>query len=48
MRHEDHGFGAVVNGILDRRDGARDALVVGDLLVGVERDIEVDLVKEHK
>lgn len=33
----------MVDGVLDRGNGACDALVVGDLLVGVEGDIEVDL-----
>jgi hypothetical protein len=41
--HEDDGLGAIVDGVLDGRDGADDALGVGDLLVGVERDVEVDL-----
>lgn len=41
--HEDDGFGAVVEGIFDGGDGADDALVVGDVLVGVEGDVEVDL-----
>ena len=44
MRHEHHGLGAVVDGILDGRDRAGDSLVVGDLLVGVEGDVEVDLL----
>lgn len=43
MRHQDDSLGAIVEGILDGGQGTDDALVVGDLLVGVERDIEVDL-----
>ena len=45
MGHEDDGFGAIVNGILDGGEGSDDALVVGDLLVGVKWDVEVDLIK---
>jgi hypothetical protein len=41
--HEHDGLGAVVEGILDGGDGADDALVVGDVLVLVEGDVEVDL-----
>lgn len=41
--HQDNSLGAVVDGILDGGDGARNALVVGHLLVGVERDVEVNL-----
>jgi len=33
----------VVDGVFDGGDGADDALVVGDFLVGVEGDVEVDL-----
>jgi len=43
MAHEDDGFGAVVARIFDGGEGADDALVVCDLLVGVERDVKVDL-----
>lgn len=43
MRHEDDGLGAVLDGILDGGQRADDALVVGDVLVAVERDVEVDL-----
>jgi hypothetical protein len=45
VAHEDDSFGAVVAGMLDGRERADDALVVCDLLVTVERDVEVDL--EH-
>lgn len=45
--HQDHCLGAVVEGMLDGGDGARNALVVGDLLVGIERDVEVDLSNEQ-
>ena len=34
----------MLGGILDGREGADDALVVGYVLVRVERDVEVDLV----
>jgi len=40
--HEDDGFGAIVNGVLDCGEGANDALVVGDF-VAIKRDVEVDL-----
>jgi hypothetical protein len=43
MAHEDDGFGAVVAGIFDGGECADDALVVCDLLVGVEGDIEIYL-----
>jgi hypothetical protein len=43
MAHEYDGLRAVVAGIFDRGEGADYALVVGDLLVGVEGDVEVDL-----
>lgn len=42
--HEDDGLGAIVEGVLDRRDGADDALVVGDG-GAIERDVEVDLLR---
>lgn len=45
--HEHHGLGAVVDSILDGGDRTGDTLVVGDLLVGVKGDVEVDLVYEH-
>ena len=43
MGHEDNGFGAMVAGVFDSGKGADDALIVCDVLVGVERDVEVDL-----
>jgi hypothetical protein len=43
MRHEDHSLGTIVDGILDGRDGAGDTLVVGNVLVGIEGNVEVDL-----
>jgi hypothetical protein len=43
MGHEHHGLGTIVDGVLDGGDGADDALGVGDVLVAVERDVEVDL-----
>jgi hypothetical protein len=43
MGHEHHGLGAIVDGVLDGGDGADNALGVGDILVAVEGDVEVDL-----
>ena len=43
MRHEDDGFGPMVAGVFDSGESANNALIVCDVLVGVERDIEVDL-----
>lgn len=45
VRHEDNGLGAMVERILDGGDGTGDTLRVGDLLLGVKGDIEVDLEK---
>jgi hypothetical protein len=41
--HEDNSLGAIVDGVLDGRDGTSDTLVVGNVLVAVEGDVEVDL-----
>ena len=41
--HEDDCLGAIVDGVLDGGKSADNALVVGDLLVGVQRNVEVDL-----
>lgn len=46
MRHEDDGFGAMVAGVFDGGKCADNALVVCDFLVGVERDVEVDLEED--
>lgn len=43
VAHEDNCFGAILACVLDCREGANDALVVGDSLVRVEGDVEVDL-----
>jgi hypothetical protein len=43
--HEDDGLGAIVDGILDRWDGADNPLRVCDVLVGIEGNVEVDLVR---
>lgn len=43
VRHEDDGLGAMVNGVLDGRHSADDALGVGNLLVGVKGHVKVDL-----
>ena len=40
--HEDDCLGAVVDGVFDGWDGTDDALRVGDLLVGVQWNVEVD------
>jgi len=44
MRHENDSFGSLFDGILDGGERADDALVVCDVLVGIEGDIEVDLI----
>jgi hypothetical protein len=41
--HEDHSLGAVLDSILDGGEGTDDTLGVGDILVLVEGNIEVDL-----
>lgn len=41
--HEDDSLGTLLDGILDSGQSTNDTLVVGDLLVGIERDVEVDL-----
>jgi hypothetical protein len=41
--HEDDGLGAMLEGVLDGGESTDNSLVVGDVLVGVERDVEVDL-----
>jgi hypothetical protein len=43
--HQDDGFGAILDSVLDGGEGAGDTLVVGDLGVGllVEGNVEVDL-----
>lgn len=41
--HEHNGLGAVLNGILDGGKGTNDTLGVGDVLVFIEGDVEVDL-----
>lgn len=41
--HQDDGLGAIVESVLDGGNGTDNALVVGDLLVLVEGDVEVDL-----
>jgi hypothetical protein len=43
VRHEDDGLGSVLNGMLDCRERADNALVVCDVLVGVKGNVEVDL-----
>lgn len=46
--HQDDGLGAVVDGILDGGKSTNNALGVGDVLVLVERDVEVDLRSNYK
>ena len=41
--HEDNGLGAIVDSVLDGGKGTDDTLVVGDVLVCVEGDVEVNL-----
>ncbi len=43
MGHEDDSFSTMFAGVFDGGKGADDALIVGDVLVGVERDVEVNL-----
>lgn len=43
MGHEDDGFGTMVDSIFDGREGSDYSLVVCDLLVRIERYIEIDL-----
>ena len=43
MGHENDSFGSVITGIFDGRQGTDDPLIVGDVLAGIERDIEVYL-----
>lgn len=44
VRHENNGFGAMFGGVLDRREGADYTLIIGHLLGGIERDVEVNLL----
>ena len=41
--HENHGLGSVVDGIFNSWDSSSDTLCVRNLLVGIERDVKVDL-----
>lgn len=43
VAHEDDCFGAILACVLDCGEGADDTLVVGDFLIRVEWDIEIDL-----
>jgi hypothetical protein len=47
MGHENNGLRAMVNGVFDCWDSSGDTLGIRDLLVCIERDIEVDLVRSH-
>jgi hypothetical protein len=44
MGHENYSLRAMVNGVFDCWDSSGDPLGIGDLLICIERDIEVDLV----
>jgi len=44
MGHQDDAFCALVDSILDCRQGTDDTLVVGNMLIRVEGDIKVDLM----
>ena len=41
--HEDHGLRTIVNGIFDCWDGTGNTLGIRNFLIGVKRDVEVDL-----
>lgn len=41
--HEHDGLGAIVDSILDGREGTDDTLVVGNVVALVEGDVEIDL-----
>jgi hypothetical protein len=43
MGHENYGLGAMVDCIFDCWDGTGDTLVIGDLLVRIKGDIEINL-----
>jgi hypothetical protein len=45
VRHKDDCLGSILDGVLDCGKRTDDALVVGDLLVAVEGNVEVDLVR---
>lgn len=46
MRGKDDGFGTMVDGIFDGRDGTGYSLGICDFLVGIEGDVEIDLRNE--
>lgn len=43
MGHEDHCFGAVLDSIFDGWEGSDNPLRIGDLVVCIKRDVEIDL-----
>jgi len=43
MRHQDDSLCAILGSIFDGRESASDTLVVCDFLIGIKRDIEIDL-----
>lgn len=48
MRHQNHGLSTMVKSIFDCGQSTDDTLVVGDVFVGVERDVKVDLIIVNK
>lgn len=46
MRGKNDGFGTMVDGIFNGRDGTGYSLGVCDFLVGIEGDVEIDLRNE--
>ena len=47
MRHEDDNFGAVFAGIFDCWKRSDNALIISDILGGIEGNIEINLLKER-
>jgi hypothetical protein len=48
VRHENHCLGAIVDGVLDGGESTDDTLGVGDVLVCVQGNVEVDLGKKRE
>lgn len=48
VRHENHCLGTIVDGVLDGGESTDDALGVGDVLVCVQGNVEVDLGKKRE
>lgn len=45
MGHEDDSLGSVIDSIFDGWDSSGNTLIVGNVLVRVERDVEIDLLQ---